>query len=313
MKLSLRFCLPLLVLAPLVALAQPKKAAPIATKGVAPSPAPVNTGRVDITNAVDGTSTFDDAQGVARITKNVVITQSGQNLVVYAQDAVYSRPRNQANASGQLRVVTRDSTITGQKLFADFNERRFTISGNVVVTSHGKKDGMMAGLRGEAAQKPIRVLCDQVVWEYDTRQATASGNIQIVQGANRGTCNSIFYDEARNVIELRGNVHFGDNEDRTFLGQNIRIHLDQNIVSSGSRTTLSFPSLSDPGGTGKTPRPVKTPVPVPAAPTLPQDLFGDGAPPAPKLQPTATEEPIPTPIPDDPADAPETPATPPTP
>jgi lipopolysaccharide assembly outer membrane protein LptD (OstA) len=299
MKLSLRLCLPLLALAPLVALAQPQP------KKVAPT-APRESGQVNISNAPDGTSTYDDAQGLARITKDVVITQSGENLVVYAQQALYSRPQNQATATGQLRVVTRDSTIRGLNLRADFDERRFTISGNVTITSHGKNDGAAPGLRGETNKKPIRVLCDQVVWEYDTRQATATGNIRIFQGKSRGTCNKIIYDESKNVVILQGNVQFGDDQNRTFVGQEIRVYIDDNTIASDSRIRLKFQGnegLNGNGATSKTPRPAKTPMPLKAKPTLPADLLKDlNAPPPPVSTPAPapTEEPIPTPAPDDP-------------
>ncbi|BCM92398.1 LPS-assembly protein LptD [Abditibacteriota bacterium] len=312
MKLSLRFCLPLLALAPLAALAQPKKpAAPAPQK---PAPPPVSAakdtgGQVDISNALDGTSTYDDAQGLARITKDVVITQRGENLVVYAQQALYSRAQNQATATGQLRVVTRDSTIRGLNLRADFDERRFTISGSVTITSHGKQDGNAPELRGEVSKKPIRVLCDQVVWEYDTRQATATGNIRIFQGTNQGTCNKIVYDEAQNIVNLIGNVQFGDDQNRTFIGQDIRFYIDSNTVASDSRVRIKFKDkegLNGNSSPAKTPRPQKTPIPFKPVPSLPPDLLGNLNAPLPPVStpaPAATEEPIPTPAPDDPADA----------
>ncbi len=304
MKLSLRFCLPLLALAPLAALAQPKKTVPPATV-----PSAVDTsGQVNITNAPDGTATYDDAQGLARITKDVVITQKGQNLIVYAQQALYSRSQNQATASGNLRVVTRDSTIRGLNLRADFDARQFTISGSVVITSHGKNDGAAAGLRGETNKKPIRVLCDQVVWEYDTKQATATGNIHIFQGSNRGTCNKIIYDESQNIVKLLGDVRFGDDQKRNFIAQEVDFYIDNNIVST-PHTTLTFPEGQDMNGTGSganaTPRPTKTPLPFKPAPTLPPDLLGSitaPSPPSATPAPTATEEPVPTPAPDDPDD-----------
>ncbi|RYX82123.1 hypothetical protein EON83_21150 [bacterium] len=306
MKLSLRFCLPLLALAPLVAFAQPKKpASPVA----APQPAKAGGGgQVDITNAPDGTATYDDAQGVARLTKDVVITQRGENLVVYAQQAVYSNKLNQATATGQLRVVTRDSTIKGLNLRADFDERRFTITGSVVITSHGKNDGAAAGLRGEANKKPIRVLCNQVVWDYDTRQATATGNIQIFQGTNKGTCDKIIYDEAQNIVILQGNVQFGDDQNRTFVGQEIRVYIEDNTVASDSRVRIKFPEKAGMAGnnTSATPRPAKTPMALKPKPLLPPDLLeGFKTPAAPAVTPAApapTEEPIPTQVPDDPAD-----------
>ena len=312
MKLSLRLCLPLLALAPLVALAQPKKAAPskaapptLAPAVVPVAPATQGAGQVDITNAPDGTATYDDAQGLARITKDVVITQRGEKLAVYAQQAVYSRSRNQATATDQLRVVTRDSTIRGVNLRADFNNRQFTISGNVVITSHGKKDGTYGELGGDAKRKAVKVLCDQVVWEYDTKQATATGNIHIYQGANQGTCNKIVYDEDKNVVRLLGGVQFGDNRNRTFVGPEVYFYIDSNIVSA-DHARIRFPEKDGVDGSSSTVKtPKKTPVPFPSRPVIPADApksFETPRSPAPAPLPVATEEPAPTPPADDPTE-----------
>ncbi|BCM92399.1 LPS-assembly protein LptD [Abditibacteriota bacterium] len=285
MKLSLCLCLSLLGLVSFSAFAQPKKT-------LVP-----DAGQVNISNAPDGTATYDGAQKLARITKDVVITQRGENLVVYAQEVVYDKKQNRSVASGQLRVVTRDSTIRGDKLFADFGARQFIISGNVVITTHGKNDGAMAGLRDDTEKKPIRVLCDQVVWEYDTRQATATGNIRISQGVNQGTCNKIVYSEAENVVNLLGNVKFGDEQDRRFRAQDITFYVDNDIVNADSRVIIEFIEKEGMNGEGvgsKTPRPQKARIPVKPMRGLPSDLQGNvvSPPPAPA---TPTDE-LPTSI-----------------
>ncbi len=304
MKPILKFSLALLALAPLVALAQPAKTpaapAPKADEGGAP---------FTIKNARDGTTTYDTERGIGRMTKNIVVTQTGEDVVIFAQEATFDRNRNIANATVQLKVTTRDSTITGTKLFADFNARTATITGNVVINSHGKKDGVAPGLRGEAGKKPITVLCERVDWDYDIRQATATGNIRISQGANKGTCNKIIYDEKLNIINLLGNVRFVDDKSSTFLGQDIIIYLEEGRISSKGGTITSKPGFEKPTTS-------KTPVPKPRntfapAPSLTTNQLGEvvEAPPAPTAMPTATEEPEPTPIPDAP-ELPEAPATP---
>ncbi len=293
MKLPLRLSLCLLALAPLMALAQPKKVASVAQ----------NAGQIDIYNAPDGTSTYvGEGQGVARITKNVIITQKGADLILYAQEAIYDQGRNQAKASGQLSVLSRDTTIRGQRLLADFNQRNCTIFGSVSITSHGKKDGSAAGYRKELTNKPIKVLCDRLVWDYDTHQATATGNIRIIQGDNRGTCNSIVYNETRNIIQLLGNVRFGDNKNRTLIGQDITIYVDQSTVSSNTKTHLSFPPLANTGQ--QTKKPPKATVPFAPVPTLPPNVLGEFAPPppAPAPRPAPTEEPPPPAPPEQPAE-----------
>lgn len=302
MKTISKLSLALLAVAPLAALAQPQK-------GIAPMPVPTEGGGVTIGNAPGGTTTYDEARGLAHLTKDVVVTQKAEDVVMYAQDATYNRVRNMANASGQLRVETRDSTIRGKLLFADFNARRATITGDVVITSHGKNDGVAAGFRGEAQKKPIKITADRVDWDYDTHQAIITGNIKITQGVNSGTCESIFYDEAKNIVQLRGRSFFGDNRNRTFLGQDLLIYIDAGTVTSKEPVRIKFKEgdeMMNGAAPAATRRP-KTTVSFPAAPKLPQGVIDDvvSAPPlpTPRSSPTATEEPLPTPRPDDVTDA----------
>lgn len=311
MKLSFRLCLSLIALAPLVALAQPKKAAPPAAP---PPAAPVDDG--DMVTVYSGRATYlDDDEGIARLTKNVVISQKSENLTVYAQDAVYNKARNQANASNQLRVTTRNSTVTGLKLFADFDERQFTISGNVLITSHGKNDGEAGKLKSETSKNPVRVACKQVVWEYDTQQATVTGDIHIAQGTNKGTCNEILYDEKNNIVWLKGNVRFGNDKNQSFLGQDVKVYLDTNTISTEGNSRMMFPKKDGPSGdsnadTKKTPRPKKTPVAFAPPPVLRKNAAGgiEAPPVAATPEPTATEEPAPT-LPPLPPDEEEKPTT----
>lgn len=307
MKPTSKIALAFLSAAPLMALAQPQPGRKIVS-------ATPGAGEVTIRNAPDGISTYEEARGLAHITKNVVVTQTGENVVIYAQDMTYNRIRNAANASGQLSIETRESTVRGKQLFADFNARLATITGSVVITSHGKNDGVAPGNRGDLQKKPIKITSDRVDWNYNTRQATVTGHVKITQGPNSGTCDSITYDERDNRVRLNGRAFFGDNENRTFLGSDLLIYLDENRVFSNKPVTIRFKEKDGMNGVAAPPAP-KRRVPFPVAPSLPKGVLNDVVAPPPVILPktTATEEPLPTPRPDEPdvADAPATlPATP---
>lgn len=300
MKPLFKILLAATAIAPLVALAQPP-----AKQAAAPKP----SGQVSIVNAKDGTFSYDDTSGLAHWTKDVVITQQSEDIIIRAQDVQADRIRKLANATDQLSIETRDSTIKGKKLYADFNNRTAIITQNVVITSHGKNDGAAAGIRAEVGRKPIRVNCERVDWEYDIRQATATGNIHIAQGVNRGTCNKIIFDERRNIIDLLGDVRFGDDKNRTFIGQHIRVYIDESRIQGIGPTRMLVPEGD--GLNASTPRATKAPLPFPPAPNLPS-LGGIVAPPPlPSPKPTATDEPVSTPRPDEPDETtPEPTATP---
>lgn len=238
-------------------------------------------GIVTIRNAATGKAVYDDNAGIARMTKDVTVTQAGQDFILYAQDLTYNRFKNQAVATGDLRVETRDSTITGTRLFADFNTRVITMQGDVVINSHGEKDGIAAqkkGFRGQLAHKPSTLLCDRVDWDYEIHQAVVTGHIHMAQGDNGGTCDRIVFDETTNVADLQGNVNFADGQHRKFLCSQLTVYVDSNKVGSTEPCTVSFPRDTQDRGT---PRPAKTPVafaPPPEITAADIDQFNQGVP-----------------------------------
>jgi len=255
--------------------------APVAAPGATPAP---GSGLVTIRNAPTGTVIYDDTTEIARMTKDVRVTQAGEDFILYADDLTYNRLKNQAVATGNLRVETRDSTLTGLKIFADFNTRIITVTGSVVISSHGKQDGIAAdkkGFRDQLSHKPSTLICDKVDWDYEIHQATVTGNIQMIQADNRGTCDRIIYDEQKNVSDLEGDVHFSDGKKRTFLCNQLTVYMDANKVDSSEPCTISFPRDVDVTGT---PAPAKTPVDFGPPPDIsPNDVnqFNTGGTPTP--------------------------------
>ena len=245
------------VAAPLALLAPrlPAQNAPARPNARPATPSSQTPGVVTIRNSPQGTAIYDDARGIAKLTKDVTIVQTGEDFILRAQEATYNRPKNQAFAKGNLSVETRDSTIKSTTLFADFNEKTLNFSGNVVINSHGKGDGIVAkrsGFSSDVRRKPIRITCNNAEWNYETRQAQLTGNIRIYQEDNVGTCSSIFYDEGQNIVQLRGKATFGNAKKQTFIGEDLLIYVDSGQVQSKNRVQLKIPS-NDPV-LGATPR-----------------------------------------------------------
>jgi lipopolysaccharide export system protein LptA len=247
-----------------------------------------------IRNSPLGTGVYDDTTGIARLTKDVTIVQVGEDFILYAQDLTYNKPKNQAVATGSLRVETRDSTVRGERIFADFNKKVITITGNVVITTHGKGDGITGtgrGFKAEYARKPSKILCSRADWDYEAREAVLTGNLRMTQGPNSGTCDRIIYDEEQNIAQLIGRVRFRNEDNQVFNTPDLTIYIDEGRIST-KRAVMQFGPRP---GTPATTRPAKkTP------------KFG----PAPKIsdeqikQFDITPAPIPTPRPE-PTEVPE--------
>ncbi len=286
-----------------VALAQgAQKPAVKAVQKAPAAPSTIQNGNVRL-NGENGD--FNDATGIGRLTKNVVVTQTGENFILYAQSLLYNRAENRAIATGNLRVDTAESTIRGERIDADFDTKTIIITGNVTIMTHGKKDGIIGNredLRSKVQQKPAKILCNRADWDYEDRQATITGNVRMTQEENSGTCERILYDEPQNVANLLGRVRFVDKNGRVFNTPDLTIYIDQ------SRIVAARPRMSFGPNNGGPAKPTTPKIPVLKVKPPPQiseedvKQFGIKVPPIPTPRPEPTE--IPVPIPAEPIEPP---------
>ena len=228
-------------------IAPPAVAAPAAVAPAVSAPTATAPGNVVIDAA---NSSYTDTNGVSVLSGGVQIKEVGKEFSLSASDVIYSQPNSQASAKGNLKVTTRNSTIRGAQLFGDFNKKLLSIEGNVVISAYNKGDGM-SGFRSSVARKPVRIACNRLDWNYVTRQATLVGNLRIVQADNSGTCDSIVYDEPRNIVTLRGNVRFGNSKRQQFVGNEVTVFVDKGMVSAPNISIRS--GVDAPASNPKTP------------------------------------------------------------
>ena len=263
-------------------------ASPSALPQALAAPSAQTPGNVTIVNDKSGTVDYNYATGVGLMTKNVVLRQVGEKFVLRAQRVRYSKNDNRATANGDLFVETENSTIRGAQIYGDFNAKIISFTGNVVISAHGKNDGMSPN---NPAHKPVRISCNRLDWNYATRQATIVGNIRMAQEDNIGTCNKIIYNEPQNAVNLLGNVRFGNSKQQQFLGEDVVIYLDQSRIVTNKGVVMK--SSADSG-----PKQKPTPKPPSAFPDRVQSKpVSDLPPPPPPIEtlvPTPTPKPAPT-------------------
>lgn len=208
------------------------------------APKAQRNGDIRISNSQNGTASYDTKRGISIITGDVRVTQVGEDFILYADKIVYNENTNQAEATGRLKVETRDSTIVGLKMRANFDTKVITITDKVEMRSHGTDDGIKGSassskkrsIRGDVTGKASRMTCDRIDFNYDIREAVITGNIRMMQGKNEGTCDTIVFDEENNIAELRGNVRFTNGERQTFRSQKVIIWLDEDKMHAPSDT-----------------------------------------------------------------------------
>lgn len=258
--------------------------APKAVPSPAQPAAKAQRGDVRIRNAKDGSAVYDNRRGISRITKNVVVTQEGEDFILRAEEIVYNENTNEAIGRGNLDIQSRDSTIVGDAIRADFDRKVITITGRVTMNTHGKGDGIRSAR--DPKRKPSQITCDRVDYNYENRQAIVTGGIRISQENNVGTCERILFDEDRNYAQLQGAVTFRNTQSgQTIKSTDIEVWIDDNVVKASNRTTVTSPDKRTP----RAPAP-RTTIPPPAA--LPDDLgdqFGRPIPPPPAPAPPVQE------------------------
>ncbi len=273
-----------IVSAPTISQAQP---------ATTPAAAPAKgNGAIRIRNdKANGTAFVDLKNGVRRLTKDVVVTQEGEDFILYADELTHYEKQNVAIArpvaNQTLRVESRDSTITGKLIRADFDSKTITITQEVLMRSHGESDGVQAtadekktgrSLRGEVLHKASSLTCDRIDYNYENQQALLTGNIRMRQGDNFGTCDQIVFDEARNIAHLIGNVKFTNGNKQTFNTPDLTLYIDEDKISAPNANII----IPNPKGENAD-KPRAPKVEFAPAPELPDAIRND-----PELRPRPT-------------------------
>jgi len=144
---------------------------------------------------------------------------------LYCDQAQYNRDEDTARATGNLKIVQPDTTITGDLITADFDNEVADIIGNVRLITQKKKKEPQAEGEGvpkapaqpapEGEEKPGRwdefkeklttVTCDQIRYWYEEKHALATGNIVAEQEDKKVYADEAEYVEKDDLLTLKGN------------------------------------------------------------------------------------------------------------
>lgn len=172
---------------------------------------------------------YDPEKAVYFLTGNVHFRHKDAHL--YCDEAQYDEENDTARAVGHLKLVTPDSTVTGDLITADFSDEVADITGNVrLVTQRKKKaeenpeegaekpaEAQPNEENGEAAggeEKPKKldeyreklttVTCEKIRYWYEEKRAVATGNIVAVQEDKTCYADEGTYLEEEDTLTLVG-------------------------------------------------------------------------------------------------------------
>lgn len=153
---------------------------------------------------------YDAARKIYHLTGNIVMVQ--KDVTITMDQCDYDDNNNSAVATGHLKMVDPESTLTGDALKIAFDPKFAQIIGNVTIVTQKKKEeqpaeGDKKGLT-EYRQKKTTITCPQIDYYYadDKKQATVHGPLKAVQEDKTVYADKAFYDGIKDEVTLEGNI-----------------------------------------------------------------------------------------------------------
>ncbi len=187
----------------------------------------------------------DATQELYYLSGNVIF--SHQDVKFHCDEAWYYEADDTARATGHLRVVAPEATITGDLAFADFDAEVTTVTGNVVMIAQKKKGSAAEGEEEptkfeEYREKKTTITCPKLVYEYadDVKRATFFAPIKAVQEDKTAWADRAVYEDLKDIITLTGNVRVKTKKGEEFRFAEVIISVEEEWMKGKDGSGLTF-------------------------------------------------------------------------
>jgi lipopolysaccharide assembly outer membrane protein LptD (OstA) len=192
-------------------------------------------------------------------TGGVILVHDDMTLTADLCD--FNNKAQTAVATGHLKITDPDSTITGDQVQADFNQKLAHIVGNVTIITQRKKPDKpdTTGGVAEAREKKTTITCPQIDYLYadDKKQATVTGPVKAVQDDKTVYADAASYDGVADTATLTGNVRLVTTGGSEFRCPAVTISLKDDSMSADNLTGVAVEE--------EKPAPAATPATPPAS------------------------------------------------
>lgn len=209
----------------------------------------------------------DKAAGVYYCKGNVVF--SHKDVLLYCDEAEYYDETDSARATGNLKIVDPEATITGDLLTANFEDEIVVVTGNVRVVAQKKKDengngqgngGPQAGETDqeekkseepdrleEYAERSTTITCEKLEYHYneDIKKAIATGNVKAVQEDKTVWADTAVYEQLTDEITLTGNVRLKTDDGDELFTQEAVVSIAEDWIRTGQVSGVTFRRKDD--------------------------------------------------------------------
>ncbi|NCO42358.1 MAG: hypothetical protein COZ06_22415 [Armatimonadetes bacterium CG_4_10_14_3_um_filter_66_18] len=182
--------------------------------------------------------------------KQVTITEVGEDYQMVADRVEYDERNDSAQGTGNLHFSDPDTTITGDLIVVDFNQKLATVTGNVKLTSHGEEAKPGKDKQGEKDEdlplkeryrkKKTVMDCDQIDYWYKEKRAEAHGNLRFHQENRRGTAGKATYFEKDDRLFLEGAVSVTNEKGETAEAPQVTIDNKEDTLAADQGVKIRF-------------------------------------------------------------------------
>jgi len=179
---------------------------------------------------------------------NVVF--SHQDVKMYCDEAWYDEANDTAQATGHLRIVDPEVTITGDLAAADFDTEVATVTGNITVVAQKKvEEAESSGDKEETPskfeeyrRKKTTITCPKIVYEYNdnVKKITLSGPVKAIQEDKTAWAEQAVYEELTDIITLTGNVRVITKKGEEFHAPEVVIAVEEEWLKAKDVSGITF-------------------------------------------------------------------------
>jgi len=175
---------------------------------------------------------------------------SHQDVKMYCDEAWYDEANDTARATGHLRIVDPEATITGDLAAANFDTEVATVTGNITIVAQKKAEE--AESSGDEEEKPSKfeeyrrkkttITCPKIVYEYNdnVKKMTLSGPVKAVQEDKTAWAQQAVYEELTDIITLTGNVRVITKKGEEFRAPEVVISVEEEWMKARDVSGITF-------------------------------------------------------------------------
>jgi lipopolysaccharide assembly outer membrane protein LptD (OstA) len=160
--------------------------------------------------------TYDKGTDKMIFEGNVIITQ--EDITLTAQEADFDVDKKIGQIKGDIKLVQSDIAITGEKLEAYLNDKRYIFQEKIILIQERKDE--------EEKEDNITWNCNNLEIFTDTQDLTATGEVKILKKDYTITAEEAVYNDEEQKITLTGKIRIEEEAGRWITGDKAVFYID---------------------------------------------------------------------------------------